>query len=67
MTARYDLLITSMREAAHTVMIIFGVAIGILVSRWSIKFIPASYRTWVSNGFDLWLVFVNLVLFIVSN
>lgn len=66
MTARYDLLIQSMQEAARTVTILFALASAILAARWSIKFSPERIRPTLLALFDLWLVAVNLVLFIVS-
>lgn len=63
MTDRYILLITSMRQAAHTVTIIFLIANAILLARWSIRYIPARWQTLVRNAFDIYLVTLNLVLF----
>lgn len=66
MTDRYELLITSMREAARTVSIIAMLAVSIVVARWSIKFIPPPMFTFAQTAFDLWLVFCVLVLFVIS-
>lgn len=66
MTARYDLLITSMQEAARIVTIVFGLSLGILIARWSVRFAPEKTRIILLASFDLWLITVNLILFIVS-
>jgi len=66
MTARYDLLITSMREAANTVTVIAGLALAIPVVRWTIRFAPGSLRAWIQNLFDLWLVIAMLILFVIA-
>ncbi len=66
MTDRYDLLVTAMREAAHTVTIIAGVALATLAARWSIKYIPRPLAPIMQNLFDLWLVACILILFVVS-
>jgi len=66
MTARYDLLIQSMQEASRIVTIIFGLSSAILFARWSIRFAPERTRRVVLSLFDLWLVAVNLILFVVS-
>jgi hypothetical protein len=66
MTERFDLLIASMQQAARTVLILFALANAIILSRWSIKYIPAKYRTWALNAFDVWLITINLLLFITA-
>lgn len=66
MTDRYDLLVTAMREAAHTVTVIAGVALAILAARWSIKYIPRPLARVTQNLFDLWLVACILILFVIS-
>lgn len=66
MTERFDLLISSMQAAARAVLLLFLVANAILVSRWSIRFVPDGFRQTVLNLFDMWLVVVNLYLFIIT-
>jgi hypothetical protein len=67
MTDRYDLLIASMQEAARTVTILFGLACAILIARYSIRWItPPADKSVVRNYFDLWLVVMNLVLFLLA-
>ena len=66
MTARYDLLITSMQEAARTVTILAGLALAIIGARWSIRFAPEWVRPALLTCYDIWLVTVTIVLFIVA-
>lgn len=66
MTDRYDLLIESMRQAARAVNIFAVFAVAILAARWSIKYIPRPFASAVQNLFDLWLVAVVFVLFVIS-
>ncbi len=66
MSDRWYLFLASMSEAAQTVLIIWLLAHLILLSRWSIKFIPARFRTLAINAFDIWLIALNLYLFITA-
>lgn len=66
MSDRWYLFLTSMSEAARTVLIIWALAHVILLSRWSTKYIPARFRTFAIDAFDVWLIALNLYLFITA-
>lgn len=72
MTERYDLLVTSMHQAATVVLVCFGIAAGLLFARWLIRWLlePASinagFRRVVYDVTDLFFVGVFVVLIVVS-
>jgi hypothetical protein len=66
MSDRYELLINAMRTAANTVLIIASLSMGTLLTRWSIRFAPVRWQTWIYNAFDLWLVSVVVYIFMVT-
>lgn len=67
MTDRYDLLIASMKSVSDIMLIICAFAMGTLLARWSIRFIPERWgRQAIYNGFDLWLVVAMLYIFMAA-
>ncbi len=64
MSDRWYLFLASMSDAARTVLIIWALAHAILLSRWSIRYIPARFR--VLAAFDVWIVALDLYLFITA-
>jgi hypothetical protein len=66
MSDRYQLLIDAMRTAANTVLIIAGLSMGSLLTRWSIRLAPVRWQSWIYNIFDLWLVTVVVYIIVVT-